>query len=66
MKPIFHKSFDIENTVWTPIQSRDPVIERYNQYNMVGKVPVWPLVADALHLCKWVKFVRQIAEQCLH
>lgn len=30
MKPIFHKGFDIEITVWTPAQSRDPVIERYN------------------------------------
>lgn len=30
MKPIFHKSFDIDVTAWTPIQSRDPVIERYN------------------------------------
>lgn len=63
---IFHKSFDSEIVVWTPIQSRDSAIERYNlKYH---KVPEWPPAADALHLCMQVKFqgVRKIAEQRLH
>lgn len=59
VKPILYKSFDIEITAWTPIQSRYPVIQRYNQNTMVGKVLAWPLAADVIHLCKWVKFVGQ-------